>query len=946
MIGFVIIVSQSCCMISFPSNARWLIAACLWASTAAMAQAQIIPDNTLAEVERSQVVPEVIGGAAVDMIVGGAERGSNLFHSFTQFNVNRGQVVFFYAPDSVQNILARVTGGPSTILGAIGSDANLFLINSGGIIFGPNARLFGSGTFLATTASHVQFPEGNFSAALSGPPLLTISAPIGLGFETTPAAITASGVRLINQNDLTLVGGNIEIDNSRLITADHKIELVALGGAGNIGLNLTDTGVHLALPASLPRADVILRDKTTISTDGKGEGSISITARNLTIANRSKLSAAIIKDPGTLDTQGKDIVLNVSDRTILQGESSILTSVLRSDGNGGNILINTGSLEVLSGSDLTSLHTGNGNSGSIIINASGDVAFKDEISDRSLPLISSAKTAAPRQGEGNTGNIQINANNLELSDGASFNTSSNRIGNSGSINLNIRDSIAINGLSIEFPFQAGLISAIGLGGQGRGGNISIVTGSLTLTNGVSIESTLLGEGIAGQININARDAVILKGDAPAVGGLLNAATGIRSNIALTGTGQGGDIQINARSLSVSQGATINSGVLGVGQGGNILINTGKSTVIEGEGRSLILSEGQLQSSTSSITSIILGNDGATISQGGTIRITTKDLQILGGAGISTRNGALGNAGNIEVNARSGITVSGQAQDGQQSDISSAVIGGQGEVPGFGMFSFQGFGRAGNIKLTADRLKLQAGLVTAFSSSPTGSAGNVDIRVNDLFLDRARIRTDSTSGNGGNIAINANNLLLLRRNSSITASAGTLDLGGNGGNISLSTTNLVAVPKENSDITANAFTGNGGNISLTTTSLLGIKPQPNLTSFSDITASSAQGIQGSIAITQPDLRPEQGLTELPNDVTDASNQISPTCPRPGSTFTQGRFIATGRGSLPPTPLDTISPSLTLPPLARFEKGEKSAIAHPVSKQRTIALARIATSCGVR
>jgi large exoprotein involved in heme utilization and adhesion len=391
---------------------------------------------------------------------------------------------------------------------------------------------------------------------------------------------------------------------------------------------------------------------------------------------------------------------------------------------------------------------------------------------------------------------------------------------------------------------------------------------------------------------------------------------------------------------------------GQGQGGNIFISTQESTIVAGEGLGYTLPSGQIQSQRSNISSGVLISVNESlkgerkISQGGTIRILAKDVQILDGARISTISASIGNAGNIEVNARDRITVAGKSRDSRESEISSSAVAGQGETAGFGILTFQSFGSAGNINLTADSLKLQDTLVSSFSSSPTGKAGKVDIQVNDLFLDRARIRTDSTSGNGGNIAINANNLLLLRRNSSITASAGTLDLAGNGGNISLSTTNLVAVPRENSDITANAFTGNGGNISLTTTSLLGIKPQPNLTSFSDITASSAQGIQGSISLTQPDLRPEQGLTELPNDVTDASNQISPTCPRPGSTFTQGRFIATGRGSLPPTPLDPISPSLTLPPLARFEKGEKGAIAQPVTKQRAIALARIATSCGVR
>jgi filamentous hemagglutinin family protein len=943
----------------YPTVRRLILhTACLWATIPAIAQAQIIPDNTLGEVERSQLLPNLTlgNGEIADIIAGGAERGKNLFQSFTQFNINSGQTVYFFGPTGVQTIFARVTGGPSTILGNLGtinldrSPTNLFLLNPNGILFGPNAQLLVTGSFLGTTASHIQFPEGNFSATqLSAPPLLTISAPIGLGFETTPAAISAQSAQLFSSKDLTLVGGDIAIADSTLVANNHKLEVASIGGPTNIGLNLSDTEIRLALPLALSRGDIKLRD-SILGSGSTGDGSIVITAHNLTLTN-SQISGGIFRR-GTIETQAKDIVLDVSGQTVLREESQIFNSVLNSDGNGGNIFINTGSLEVFSGSYISSIHNGNGNSGNIIISASEYVTFQGESRGGSIPIKSSANTAVLGKGVSNAGNIQITSKRLNLLDGGSLNTSSYHTGNAGKIKLNIQDSILIKGTS-SIPYLTSTIdSVIGEQGQGNGGAIIIATGSLSIGGGAGISSTLYGQGRAGSINIDARDAVLLEGGVPLDDGS-QFSTRIDSSVGgYKSIGQGGDIQINARSLQIKQGATIDSSVFGQGQGGNVFINTQESTIVEGEGLGYRTPSGQFQSQRSNISSgvLISANESLKgkrqISQGGTIRILAKDVQILEGAGISSISASIGNAGNIEVNARDRITVAGKSRDSREGEISSSVVAGQGETARFGILTFQSFGSAGNINLTASSLKLQDALVSSFSSSPTGQAGNIDIQVNDLFLDRARIRTDSTSGNGGNIAINANNLLLLRRNSGITASAGTLDLGGNGGNISLSTTNLVAVPKENSDITANAFTGNGGNISLTTTSLLGITPQPKLTSLSDITASSAQGIQGSISLTQPDLRPEQGLTELPNDVTDASNQISPTCPRPGSTFTQGRFIATGRGSLPPTPLDPISPSLTLPPLARFEKGEKGAIAQPVNKQRAIALARIATSCGVR
>src|SRR5439155_4799153 len=75
----------------------------------------------------------------------GQIRGSNLFHSFGQFNLSRGESATFTGPNTIANILSRVTGGsPSNIDGTIRSQipgANLFLLNPGGVIFGPNAGL-------------------------------------------------------------------------------------------------------------------------------------------------------------------------------------------------------------------------------------------------------------------------------------------------------------------------------------------------------------------------------------------------------------------------------------------------------------------------------------------------------------------------------------------------------------------------------------------------------------------------------------------------------------------------------------------------------------------------------------------------------------------------------------------------------------------------------------
>jgi len=66
--------------------------------------AQVRPDNTLGA-ESSRVTSAKPGA---DQIDGGATRGTNLFHSFSQFSVSTGGVASFNNAQSIQNIISRV----------------------------------------------------------------------------------------------------------------------------------------------------------------------------------------------------------------------------------------------------------------------------------------------------------------------------------------------------------------------------------------------------------------------------------------------------------------------------------------------------------------------------------------------------------------------------------------------------------------------------------------------------------------------------------------------------------------------------------------------------------------------------------------------------------------------------------------------------------------------
>ena len=265
--------------------------------------AQIVPDRTLGA-ESSVINPNVnIEGILSDQIEGGAIRGTNLFHSFEEFNVREGQGAYFVNPVGIEHIFSRVTGNSvSQILGKLGvlGNADLFLINPNGIVFGSNATLDLKGSFLATTANSLIFEDGTqFSVTeTSSPPLLTISIPVGLQFRETTGSILnqsqvlsqTSGLGLEVQpgKTLALVGGNITMQGGSIAAPSGRIELGSLAGTGQVSLRKIDLGWALSYEGVQDFQDIELTQSptsnngtlsgisllSTISFDDSGGGSI------------------------------------------------------------------------------------------------------------------------------------------------------------------------------------------------------------------------------------------------------------------------------------------------------------------------------------------------------------------------------------------------------------------------------------------------------------------------------------------------------------------------------------------------------------------------------------------------------------------------------------------------------------------------------------------------
>lgn len=279
----------------------------------AFAQSNIVPDNTLGA-QSSVVTPNVnINGIPSERIDGGAIRSANLFHSFGEFNIDSGRGAYFTNPAGIENIFSRVTGGNGTqIFGKLGvlGNANLFLINPSGIIFGKNASLDVKGSFVGTTASAIAFGNQGFFSATNpnNPELLTINpsafffnqiaaAPIQNNSQasagTAPIGLPTSGLRVPDGQSLLLLGGDVFNEGGWLRSPGGRIELGGLSGAGTVGLNISDRNFSLNFPANVALASVSLTDSADVNVASSGGGSIAVNARNMNVLGGSSLRAGI-----------------------------------------------------------------------------------------------------------------------------------------------------------------------------------------------------------------------------------------------------------------------------------------------------------------------------------------------------------------------------------------------------------------------------------------------------------------------------------------------------------------------------------------------------------------------------------------------------------------------------------------------------------------------------
>ena len=541
-----------------------------------LATAQITPDGT------TNTTVDVDGN---DFTINQGDRaGSNLFHSFRDFSVPNGGSAFFDNAADIANIFSRVTGGNiSNIDGLIrANDANLFLINPAGIIFGAGARLDIGGSFYGSTADSILFEDGEFSATdLDNRPLLTINAPIGLNFRDNPGDIVNNSVPDDNGSlsvspgvTFALLGGDVNFTGGAIDSSGSNVFIGGLSESGTISL---DDNFHPSFPDDVARADVSIINGARVDVRAGGGGSITVNAGNLELREGSELLAGIREGLGTPEAQAGDITINATD-TVLFNNSEALSEVDRGAvGNAGDVSITTGSLEVTNGSKVSARTFGQGNAGSVKITANDFIKFDGEGKGKD-GFENGARSEVGSDAVGNAGDVSITTGSLEVTNGAQVSASTNGVGNAGSVTIKTTDLVKFDGEDQEGK-PSGAFSNVNPGAVGTAGGVSITTGSLEATNNGQVSASTWGVGNAGRVTIKATDLVKFDGEGKARG-----SAGAFSQVNFPGEGNAGGVSITTNSLEVTNGAEVSANTFGEGDAGSVTINATDSVKFDGEDR--------------------------------------------------------------------------------------------------------------------------------------------------------------------------------------------------------------------------------------------------------------------------------------------------------------------------------------------------------------------------
>ncbi len=709
-----------------------------------------------------------------------------------------------------------------------------------------------------------------------------------------------SGLEVESGNTLALIGGNVALDGGNLTAAEGHIEV---GGVrqGLVKLDSNNGIWTFDYQDVAGFQDIDLVNAASVEVSGNSSGTVNFQGQNISLADASAILANTSGDgrAGSITLNGVESVritgvsqtqipfvtyvstdttpgstgagadLSIDTNYLLVAGGAQVASAVFGSGEGGTLSVNAERVELISGSPLAGSSglfapivpgaTGDGGDINVetdsLLVAGGAQAFTLSVSSaqagnfnikaEDIELNGTSPNGTPSGLFSNTfvngdgGNVTIETDSLALIDGANIGSTVSGTGTAGKIDIKANTIELINAAPLERPSS---IAASVLGGAtGVGGDITIDTNSLSLSDGTQINSLVLGNGDGGNVTIKARE-INLNG----YSAIAERPSGIFTVVNPGATGNSGNVTVTTDNLRVSEGAQIAVSTGGSGSAGNLTVTASDSVELTGNAI-------EAGGGSSGLFSSAVFGDG----NGGNVDLTTDKLTIKDGATISASNflsgnanvpPGLGKAGNIEIKANT-IEIDSSTTEPASSITAATFAGGGGNIvlnsktltaENGSQITAEtlGEGAGGSIQIATETLSLNSGAIISSSTIAEGDAGTISVTSNLLDItSQGTITTSSTgAGQAGNINLDSDRIQT--NQGFITA---TSEQTGGGGNIVLNSKTLTA--ENGSQITAETLgEGAGGLIQIATETL-------NLNSGAVVSSSTTgAGDGGTISVT--------------------------------------------------------------------------------------------------
>jgi filamentous hemagglutinin family protein len=833
-----------------------------------------------------------------------------LFHSFENFNVPDHNIANFLNDTGLAttNILGRVTGGNvSNIFGTIQTigfgNANLFLMNPAGIVFGPTASLNVGGSVTFTTADYLRLADnGRFNAIqnATADALLSTAPVVAYGFlGSNPGAITVQGSQLTvsEGQGISLVGGNTTIQNgilesgtaqpARLSAPNGQINLASAKSPGEFLKNLLvesdgPSAANINGASFTSFGAIQLTSGSTVDLSQTENGKISVRGSQLVLEVKNAVLDTANTASSTVITPGQDII-------VLAPKSSVISRTSSSD-RGPDVSVRADRIMIVgipgSALDFDSLPftrittntQGAGNAGNITLQATGNIETKNVVSLASFSGSNLDGTKpSPTLAQGNAGNVELTSlhGDILMTNGGRVTQVASQTdhssGNTGNVTaLASGGDIVLDGASLL------TLSS----GNGRAGHVEITAKNLWMKAGLLSNESVTTLIKPGGITVTLSGTLTMAADFSVPTPIPPYSFIVTSAFSPNGA-SAGDITLTAKDIVATQGSLISSETFASGPGGQLKIFADTLQLTDGS---------QIKSGSTFAPPFGRLPQGIVPSgPGGTITIT-----------------------------------------GQEGSTRSVLIDGAGSKI---VSDSNGTGVGGNIFVSANSVTLQNGASISASSTGSGNAGNIWLNAGQRLMVRdSFITTEAKKAGGGNIDVIAIDRIHLA-NGRISTSV--LEGSGDSGKIFIDPNQVVV--QNNSTILTQAVHGHGGDITITTPRYL-----QDLTSLVD--ASSQFGQSGRVSIQSSTSNLRGTVAQLASKPSEAQALLQNRCVALAG-GEQSTFIVAGRDTLPLEPGGWLNSALSMDHL-RGHEGEhaagptaKSAIGVPMRETQPLSLRRL-------